>query len=512
MQVRTVKYAYEISIDRYKCMGCLLCVKSCPVDALEARLKQPYPSPYAAHEEKCVGCRNCQKLCPTKAIKVRPAEPEEFMKGTWTFDVIDDVHERANTGKALVQGGGSNRRLPNFDDLLVIPAQLLYAPLDKYRETCSTITLLGKRANVKAPLELSTPIVIGAMSYGALSLEAKCALAKASSIVKTAANTGEGGMLPQEREYAHKLVVQYSTGRFGVSEEYLRAADAVEIKIGQGAKPGMGGHLLAKKVTKDIANTRRIPVGTDALSPARHLDIRSEQDLAKHIELIREITDYRVPIIVKLAIGRAKEDVKIAARAGADVIALDGMQGGTGAAPAAAIQHAGLPTIAALRQAVDALEEIGVRDRVDLILSGGIRDGSDIAKALALGADAVALARGVLLALGCTFCGQCSKDECYWGIATQNPELRKNLNIDEGAQRVANYINAITGELKTLTMLAGKNDVHNLTKEDLRALDINTSAITGVKLIGLEESIDPLAGFRIRPTQQHETFAFSRKT
>jgi len=333
--------------------------------------------------------------------------------------------------------------------------------------------------------------MIAAMSYGALSREAKTALAKASNITKTAANTGEGGMLPEERQYAHKLVVQYSTGRFGVSEEYMRAADAVEIKIGQGAKPGMGGHLLAKKVTKDIANIRRIPVGTDALSPARHLDIRSGEDLARHIELIREVTDHRVPVIVKLAIGRVREDVKIAAQAGADAIALDGMQGGTGAAPAAAIQHAGLPTIAALPQAIESLEKVGLRNSVSLILSGGIKDGADVAKALALGADVVGIARGVLVALGCRVCGQCAKDECYWGIATQNPELTKNLDIDEGAQKVANYITAVTEELKTLTMLAGRDDVHSLTREDLRALTIDASAITGVKLVGRDMWLTP---------------------
>lgn len=252
MNVRTIKYAYEIAIDRYNCMGCLLCVKSCPVKALEARLKQPFPFPYPAHEEQCVGCRNCQDVCPTKAIKVRQTEPEEFVRGTWTFDVVDDIRVRASTGKALVQGGGSNRRLPNFDDLLVIPAQLLYSPLDKYRETCNTRTVIGDSDRVANPLELETPVMIAAMSYGALSQEAKTALAKASSIAGTVANTGEGGMLPQERHYARKLIVQYSTGRFGVSEEYLRAADAVEVKIGQGAKPGMGGIYWPRRSRKTL--------------------------------------------------------------------------------------------------------------------------------------------------------------------------------------------------------------------------------------------------------------------
>ena len=489
MYVRSVKGAFDVQIDRYKCIGCLLCVRACPVNALEGRLKQPYPSPYAAFEEKCVGCRNCQDVCPTKAVKVLPAEPEEFIKGPWTFDAIDDIRERAKTGKSLVQGCGSNRRLPTFDDLIVIPAQLTASPLDKYRESCNAKTVIGDSSLVEKPLELATPIVVGAMSYGALSKEAKIAIAKGASAVKTATNTGEGGMLPEERENATRLIAQYSTGRFGVSADYLRAADAVEIKIGQGAKPGMGGHLLAMKVTKEIAEIRRIPMGTDSLSPARHLDMHNEDDLTKHIELIREVTDYRIPVLVKLAGARVKEDVQIAARAGADAITLDGMQGGTGAAPSVAIQHGGIPTIAIMRQAVDGLEEIGLKDEVALILSGGIRNGADVAKALALGANAVGIATGVMIALGCHVCGQCSKGECRWGIATQDPELRKCLDADEGAQAVANYLKAVTEELKTLTMLAGKDDVHKLTKEDLRALSLDASAITGVKLIGLEKIV-----------------------
>jgi glutamate synthase domain-containing protein 2 len=484
MVVRKIKYAYEVDIDKNKCIGCLLCVQSCPVDVLESRLKSPFPSPYPAHEEDCVGCRNCQEVCPTNAIKIRPTEPEESIRGTWTFDTIDDINERARTGKSPVIGGGSNRRLPNFDDLLVIPAQILCSPVDKYRETCDTRVTIGDNELVESPLELNLPMVVGAMSYGALSREAKIAIAKATNMVGIATNTGEGGMLPEEREYAKRLIVQYSTGRFGVSEDYLRASDAVEIKIGQGAKPGMGGHLLAEKVTADIAKVRRIPEGTDALSPARHLDIQDPRDLSNHIELIRDVTDYRVPVIVKLAIGRVREEVKIVAEAGADAISLDGMQGGTGAAPEMAMQHAGLPTIAAISQADGALREIGLRNKINLLVSGGIRNGADIVKALALGADAVQLSRGILIAMGCKVCGQCAKGECCWGISTQKPEYRKNLDIEKSAEKVANYITSLGDDINTLVMLSGKNNIHDLNIDDLRSININSSAITGVKLIG----------------------------
>jgi glutamate synthase domain-containing protein 2 len=489
MRVRSNKYAYAVLHDHDKCIGCLRCVKICPTGALEARIKGPYPTPYAAHEEKCVGCRQCQEICPTHAIRIRPTEPEEFIRGIWTFDAIDDIRERALTGKYLVKGTGAHRRFPTLDDLFILPGQLSVSPRDSYREKCDTKTVIGNNALVEKPLVVEIPILIGAMSYGAISKEAKIAIAKATQVVKTAVDTGEGGLLPEERENAHKLIVQYSTGRFGVSVDYLNAGDAVEIKIGQGAKPGMGGHLLGEKVTEEIAKIRGIPVGTDALSPAYHLDMIRPGDLAKHIEIIRDVTDYRVPVIVKLGPGRVKEDVKIAAEAGADAVVVDGMEGGTGAAPLVVSEHAGIPTIAVISQAVAGLEELGMRDKVSLVLAGGIRNGADIAKALALGADAVSIATGVLIASGCVNCGQCAKGICQKGIATQDPKLRKNLNIKESALSVSNYLKSVTHELQILSMLAGHNNVHNLNKEDLRALTVETAIITGIKMMGLDRTL-----------------------
>jgi len=489
MRVRSSKWAFEVQYDHDKCIGCLRCVKICPVQALEARIKGPYPTPYAAREDRCVGCRQCQEICPTKAIRVRPAEPEEFVKGIWTFDTIDDIRERALTGKYLVMGSGAHRRFPTLDDLLILPAQLTVSPKDVYREKCVTKTVIGVNDLVENPLVLDVPIMIGAMSYGAISVEAKTALAKATQMVHISTDTGEGGLLQKERDEAYKLVVQYSTGRFGVSVDYLKKGDMVEIKIGQGAKPGMGGHLLAEKVTPDISQIRGIPMGTDALSPAYHLDMVRPGDLSKHIMMIRDMVDYKVPVSVKLGPGRVKEDVILAAGAGADAIWVDGMEGGTGAAPAVVAEHAGIPMIACVMQAVDGLEEIGLKGNVPLIISGGIRNGADIAKALALGADAVGISTGFLVAMGCVLCMQCAKGKCQQGIATQEPELRERFKVDEKAMFAANYVKSITHELEMLTMLAGHGNVHDLNKDDLRALTPEASMITGVKLMGTDKVV-----------------------
>jgi glutamate synthase domain-containing protein 2 len=283
---------------------------------------------------------------------------------------------------------------------------------------------------------------------------------------------------------ADNLVVQYSSGRFGVSSDYLNVSDAIEVKIGQGAKPGMGGHLLAEKVSPEVAEIRGIPLGTDALSPARFLDATREGDLAKHIELLREVTDWRVPIIVKLGPGRVDEDVKIAAEAGADIISVDGMEGGTGAAPEVVIEHTGVPTLASLVQAVNGLKEIGLKDEVDLIITGGIRSGADVAKAMAMGADAAYIGTGAMIAMGCRACRMCYTGKCPVGVATQDPLLRERMDLDLSAMRVANYIKSMTEETKMLAQLTGHNDIRKFSTDDLRALDVNAAAITGLRLIG----------------------------
>ncbi len=469
---------FEITIDRERCIKCLRCVRYCPTGALAEEDKMPV----VADQVACVGCGNCVDVCPAAAIQVSGTSDVED-RGIWSRSVVHEIWRKSETGEYLVRGTGATRPVPHFEELVILPAQTSRPPIDKYREPCNTRVVIGSRF-AEEPLVLDTPIMVAAMSYGAISLEAKVAIARGTAMAGTATNTGEGGMHPEERKNAKYLIAQYASGRFGVSSRYLNSADAIEIKIGQGAKAGMGGHLLGEKVTEDIARIRGIPPGTDALSPARHMDIIGPEDLAMKIEQLREITDWRIPVAVKYSAGRVSDDVKIAAKAGADIVVVDGMQGGTGATPDVVANHAGVPTIAAIVQADEALREIGLRDEVSLVAAGGIRTGADVAKAIALGADAVQIGTAALIAIGCTVCRQCHLGRCPKGIATQDRKLRRRLDPEKGGIRVYNYIKAMTEEIKILTQQAGKTDVRNLEKEDLRALDINVSAITGVKLAG----------------------------
>ncbi|KUK01591.1 MAG: glutamate synthase-related protein [Methanobacteriales archaeon] len=451
------------------CVFCGTCEMVCPVDAI--KVVDNYPE---IDKKKCIMCGSCLAACPV----LLPSGAGSI----WDPRTIANIRYTSKAGKYVLRGFGTERRLPNFDDILIVPAQASIAPVDKYREPCNTQVTLGTRY-AEEPLTLQAPVLIAGMSFGALSRESKLALAKGSAMVGSCANTGEGGMLPEERELADKLIVQYSSGRFGVSSEYLNVGDAIEVKIGQGAKPGMGGHLLAEKVSPEVAKIRGIPEGTDALSPARFLDATDRKDLAKHIELLREVTDWKVPIIVKFGPGRVYDDVRIAAEAGADIIAVDGMEGGTGAAPEVVIEHTGIPTLSALVQAVNSLKDMGLKDEIDLIITGGIRSGADVAKAMAMGADAVYIGTGAMIAMGCRACRMCYTGKCPVGVATQDPELRKRLDVDTAARRVANYIKAMTEETKMLAQLAGHDDIRQFNPDDLRALDTNTAAITGLKLI-----------------------------
>ncbi|MCK4352214.1 4Fe-4S binding protein [candidate division WOR-3 bacterium] len=484
--IRSHRRAYRVTIDRNKCIGCLLCVKNCPTEALLERIRETFPAPFLYYPEKCSGCLICEENCPVKAITVDPITPEVLSRGSWTSDVVETIHLKAETGEYALRGYGSSRPLPTLDDIIVVPAQLSKTPVDKYRQECNTKVVIGK-GRVKKPLALDIPIVLGAMSYGAISKNAKMALAKGTAQAGSAANTGEGGSFPEERKLAKNLIVQWSTGRFGCNTHYLKTADAIEIKVGQGAKPGMGGHLMADKVTPEIAKVRGIPVGTDVLSPCRHLDMTRPGDLDKHVELLREVTDWQIPIIIKLGPGNIYNDVKFAIEAEPDAIAIDGMEGGTGASPEITTEHAGIPTLGCIVPAVKALEDSGHKDKIKLMLLGGIKTGADTVKAIAMGFDIVGIASAALIALGCRVCKQCNTGKCVYGIATQDPDLSLRLDINEGARRIANFLAVMTGELKILTMLAGYDDIYKLTKDDLRTLNRGAADITGIKLIGAED-------------------------
>lgn len=380
-----------------------------------------------------------------------------------------------------ISGGRSNKlgRI-SFEDLVFVPAQLAEKPVDYYKEKISAATVIGK--NSQKPIKLETPILIGAMSFGALSREAKIALAKASTLAGTIENTGEGGMLEAEREHSKYLIVQYSTGRFGITEEVLKKADAIEIKIGQGAKTGAGGYLPAAKVTEEIAQVRKIKRGENIHSPASHPDIKNIEDLKAKVDWLREVSQGK-PLIIKLGAGDVENDVKLAVKANPDIIAIDGLEGGTGAAPEVLLNEVGIPTLAALAKARKALDEIKAPQ--ELWLGGGLNHGGDFAKALALGADAVFIAFPLLVAMGCTYCKLCHLGRCAEGLATQDPELRKKLDITEVSQKAANYIKNCTEEIKIIAGACGKNNIHDLSKETLRALTLEAAKISGVKFIGL---------------------------
>ena len=414
--------------------------------------------------------------------------------------VIQDIHAKSDLGRYRIRGFSSFQDVTHFDDLTFLSTGLTRFPLEGYKEQCNTQTVIGS-LNAKNPLILDTPIYITGMSYGALSVNAKTALGKAASLVGTASCTGDGGMLPSERKASNKLIYQVLPSRYGFNPHHLKKAQAIEIVVGQGAKPGTGGMLMGIKVLDNISEMRDLPKGIDQRSPARHPDWLGPDDLAMKIEQLREATNWMVPIHVKLGACRVSDDVKLAAKAGADAIVVDSMLAGTGASSEILLDHSGIPTVPAIVLAREALREIGLNGKVHLIASGGIRSGADAAKALALGADAVAIGLSALIALNCNReipgsnfmkemgvpageCSHCHTVKCPVGIATQDENLTKRLDPDEGAERVANFLNAMTMEMSLLTRSLGKGDVHSLEPEDLAALTIEASAMAQVPLVG----------------------------
>ncbi|MFK0092527.1 FMN-binding glutamate synthase family protein [Pseudomonas sp. NPDC090592] len=418
-----------------------------------------------------------------------------------TFDrlTIQEIQRAAETGIYDIRGGGTKRRVPHFDDLLLLGASVSRYPLEGYREKCGTDVVLGNRF-AKKPIHLKIPVTIAGMSFGALSANAKEALGRGATIAGTSTTTGDGGMTAEERGQSQHLVYQYLPSRYGMNPDDLRKADAIEIVLGQGAKPGGGGMLLGMKVTERVAGMRTLPIGVDQRSACRHPDWTGPDDLAIKIAEIREITDWEKPIYVKIGASRPYYDVKLAVKAGADVIVLDGMQGGTAATQEVFIEHVGIPILPAIPQAVQALQEMGMHRKVQLIVSGGIRNGADVAKAMALGADAVAIGTAALIALGDNHprldselkkIGSAAGFYDDWqngrdpaGITTQDPELAKRLNPEEAGRRLANYLRVLVLEAQTMARACGKSHLHNLDPEDLVALTVEAAAMARVPLAG----------------------------
>lgn len=420
-----------------------------------------------------------------------------------TFDraTIADIRRAASTGVYDIRGGGSKRRLPHFDDLLFLGASMSRYPLEGYRERCGTDIVLGAR-HAKKPLHLDIPVTIAGMSFGALSGRAKDALGRGASAVGTSTTTGDGGMTDEERGQSKNLVYQYLPSRYGMNPAHLRAADAIEVVLGQGAKPGGGGMLLGQKITERVAKMRTLPEGIDQRSACRHPDWTGPDDLTIKIQELREITDWQVPIYIKVGASRTYYDVKLAVHAGADVIVVDGMQGSTAATQEVFIEHVGMPTLAAIPQAALALRELGMEKDVQLIVSGGIRHGADVAKALALGADAVAIGSAALIALG-------DNDPAYEedyakldsaagffddyqdgtdpsGVTTQDPVLQQRLDPEAAGRRLAKFLQVMTLEAQTIARACGKSHVTHLEPEDLVALSMESAAMARVPLAGTE--------------------------
>ncbi|MGZ5917126.1 MAG: FMN-binding glutamate synthase family protein, partial [Methyloceanibacter sp.] len=422
-------------------------------------------------------------------------------RGSATFDehAIAEIHRAAATGIYDIRGFGAKRKVPHFDDLLFLGASMSRYPLEGYRERCGTDVVLGDRF-AKKPLHVKIPITIAGMSFGSLSGPAKEALGRGASAVGTSTTTGDGGMTEEERESSKTLVYQILPSRYGMNPDHLRQADAIEIVIGQGAKPGGGGMLLGQKISPRVARMRTLPEGIDQRSACRHPDWTGPDDLEIKIEELREITDWQKPIYIKIGAARPYFDTALAVKAGADVVVLDGMQGGTAATQEVFIEHVGIPIIAAIPPAVQALQELDMHRKVKLIVSGGIRNGADVAKALALGADAVSIGTSALIALGDNAphleeeyrkLGSRAGSYDDWhegrdpaGITTQDPVLAARLDPDLAGRRLANYLAVLTLEAQTIARACGKSHVHNLEPEDLVALTVEAAAMAMVPLAG----------------------------
>ena len=441
-------------------------------------------------ETKCVNCHRCVSLCPTRALKIVKTDHTFKENANWSGKAITEIYKQAATGGVLLSSMGNPEPLPVYwDKILINASQVTNPPIDPLREPMETRTFVGSKKteierdengklipNAKPHLDLSVPIMFSAMSYGSISYNAHESLARAATELGIYYNTGEGGLHKDFYKYGPNTIVQVASGRFGVHKAYLEAGAAIEIKMGQGAKPGIGGHLPGAKMVGDVSRTRMVPEGSDAISPAPHHDIYSIEDLRQLVYTLKEATDYKKPVIVKIAaVHNISAIASGIARSGADVIAIDGFRGGTGAAPTRIRDNVGMPIELALACVDQRLRDEGIRDNVSIVVGGSIRNAADVVKAIALGADACYIGTAACIAMGCHLCRTCQTGKCNWGIATQIPELVARLNVDEGANRLCNLLTSWNNEIKEMMGGMGINSIEALkgNRLMLRGIGLN---------------------------------------
>ena len=493
---------YEVKRDLSRCTLCGACVKQC-FNGVHTLVDTGNGKKLVSDESKCVNCHRCVSFCPSRAIKIVKSDLCFKRNDNWSDAVIKEIYKQAESGGVLLSSMGCPEKYPvYFDKILINASQVTNPSIDPLREPMETKVTLGKRnrdikrdknghiiCDSSPRLDLELPIMFSAMSYGSISYNAHKSLALAATKLGTCYNTGEGGLNKDFFEYGKNTIVQVASGRFGVYKEYLEAGAAIEIKMGQGAKPGIGGHLPGAKITEDVSMTRMIPVGTDAISPAPHHDIYSIEDLKQLVYALKEATEYKKPIIVKVAaVHNIAAIASGIARSGADIIAIDGFRGGTGAAPTRIRDNVGIPVELALAAVDSRLREEGIRENVSLVAGGSIRSSADVVKAIALGADAVYIATSALIALGCHLCRNCQSGKCNWGIATQIPELVDRLDPEKGSERLVNLLTAWDHEIKEFMGGMGINSIEALkgNRLMLRGVGLNERelAILGIKHAG----------------------------
>ncbi len=465
---------FEVVRNPDRCIACRVCERQC---ANEVHRYDPDLKKMLADESKCVNCHRCVTLCPTRALKIVKTGHTFRENGNWSGQAINEVYRQAQSGGVLLSSMGNPKEYPVYwDKMLINASQVTNPSIDPLREPMETKTFLGRKPthihrdaegdivpSLPPQLELSTPILFSAMSYGSISYNAHASLARAAEQLGIYYNTGEGGLHQDFYQYGKNTIVQVASGRFGVHKDYLSAGAAIEIKMGQGAKPGIGGHLPGAKIVGDVSKTRMIPEGTDAISPAPHHDIYSIEDLRQLVFSLKEATHYEKPVIVKIAaVHNVAAIASGIARSGADIIAIDGFRGGTGAAPTRIRDNVGIPIELALAAVDQRLRDEGIRENVSLVVGGSIRSSSDALKAIMLGADAVYIGTAALLALGCHLCRSCHGGKCNWGIATQRPDLVKRLNPSVGTERLVNLVHAWTHEMKEMMGGMGINSIEAL--------------------------------------------------